>query len=493
MTTLVYPGFGTDRSWSLGAKLQPSTAQAVGIPGLRGGIEARGGAAEASPAFSGTIGESINGLPARVWSFSTTSALSHWSETTFSIYAGDRFDLAPRVAVELGGRFEVVKGSAEGSTDSISWQNFLPRAALRWAMLDWKRISTFVTYGRTAYQLPLDALAWGDPNAATGTVSRWNAASATHNPLPSEIGALVQRIGPGTGTTALSSIDPALARPYMDEMTFGFEGHPNQATLVRLSAIARRERQLLGVTDVGVPASAYTMSFVSDPGVDLASTRDDQQLPVYNRPASTFGLDRYLLTNPPDDEGTFVGVDVSIQSETNRLFFLLAGTAGRVEGLAANRGFLATENDEGLLGELYIDPNARTFAQGRLFTERGYTIKMSGTYRFDHDIRLGVAARYQDGQHFSRLVIAPALNQGPEAIRAFRDGRTRFSYTMTVDARLQKGFNVQGRNVAALLDVYNVFNQHTEIEENPVTGPLSRTTTAIQPPRAIHVGLRVAF
>src|SRR6476646_3877244 len=144
----------------------------------------------------------------------------------------------------------------------------------------------------------------------------------------------------------------------MDEMTLGLKGHPTRATLVRLSAIARRERQLLGVTDVGVPASAYTMSFVSDPGVDLASTRDDQRLPVYNRPASTFGLDRYVLTNPPDNEGTFVGVDLSIQSQTNQLFFLLAGTAGRVEGLAANRGFLATENDEGLLGELYIDPNA---------------------------------------------------------------------------------------------------------------------------------------
>jgi hypothetical protein len=175
------------------------------------------------------------------------------------------------------------------------------------------------------------------------------------------------------------------------------------------------------------------------------------------------------------------------------MYFVLAGTASRSEGIAANRGFLATENDEGLLGEVYIDPNARTFAQGRLFTERGYTIKTSGTYHFDHDIRLGVAARYQDGQHFARLVIAPELPQGPEAIRAFRNGRTRFTYTMTVDARLQKGFVVGGVPFTAMLDAYNLFNQHTEIEEFPVSGPLSRTTTAIQPPRALHVGVRVAF
>jgi hypothetical protein len=146
-----------------------------------------------------------------------------------------------------------------------------------------------------------------------------------------------------------------------------------------------------------------------------------------------------------------------------------------------------------VLGDLFIDPNSRTSAQGRTFTERGYTIKTAGTYRFPHDVRLGVAARYQDGQHFARLVIAPGLAQGAEAIRAFRNGRTRFTYTMTVDARLQKEFVVGGYRVAGILDAYNLFNQHTEIEEFPVSGPLSRTTTAIQPPRAIHIGIRLTF
>jgi hypothetical protein len=360
-------------------------------------------------------------------------------------------------------------------------------------MVDWKQISAFVNYSRNAWDLPLTALAWGDPAAATGAVYRWNTASASHAPLPSEVGTLIERIGPGPGPTGISSIDPALERPYMDEITFGFQGHANDSTLVRLSAIARRERQLLGVTDVGVPESTYGISYVNDPGADLMSPKDDQQLPVFNRSPATFGLDRYLLTNPANDEGTFVGVDLSIQSKTDRLWFILAGTAGRSEGLAGNTGFTATENDEGVLGELFIDPNARTFAQGRLFTERGYTIKTAGTYRFDHDVLIGVAARYQDGQHFSRLVIVPDLNQGPEEIRAFRAGKTRFTYTMTVDARLQKGFTVQGHSVAAIIDAYNVFNQHTEIEEYPVTGPLSRTTTAIQPPRAFHFGIRVAF
>ena len=59
----------------------------------------------------------------------------------------------------------------------------------------------------------------------------------------------------------------------------------------------------------------------------------------------------------------------------------------------------------------------------------------------------------------------PDLNQGAEAIRAFVNGKTRFTYTMTVDARLQKEFRIRGARLAGVLDGYNVFNTGTEIEE----------------------------
>ena len=103
------------------------------------------------------------------------------------------------------------------------------------------------------------------------------------------------------------------------------------------------------------------------------------------------------------------------------------------------------------------------------------------------------SARYQDGQHFARLVIMPGLNQGAEAVRAFRNGRTRFTYSMTVDARLQKAFRARGRRVTGILDAYNIFNQALEIEEFSVTGAMSRLTSAVQPPRVIQLGLRLAF
>ena len=147
----------------------------------------------------------------------------------------------------------------------------------------------------------------------------------------------------------------------------------------------------------------------------------------------------------------------------------------------------------GCSAKCFVDPNANTFAKARPFTERGYTIRASGVYHFAHDIRLGVAARYQDGQHFSRMVVAPDLNQGAEMVRAFGNGETRFTFTGTLDARLQKGFVVSGCDVDAIVDVYNLLNLGLEVEAVTVSGPTSRQTSAVQPPRALHLGLRVRF
>jgi hypothetical protein len=306
-----------------------------------------------------------------------------------------------------------------------------------------------------------------------------------------QLGSLISRVGPGTaGDPGFSSIDPQLERPYVNELTLGFESRPNNQTIIRVTGIARQEGQLIGLVDTGVPSSSYTALSMIDPGTDSYA---GQILPVYDRPQSTFGADRYILTNPDGHHATFAGVEITAQTRINRLFLIAGGTAGRSEATSPNRGFLVMENDHGLVGEVLTDPNAATNARGRPFTERGYTIKTASIYHFPHDVRLGIAARYQDGQHFARLVIVPGLNQGVEAVRASVNGKTRFTYTLTVDARLQKDFTLLGRRLTGAIDAYNLLNTRTEIEEFSVTGPLSRSISAVQPPRSLHIGLALPF
>src|SRR5205809_1089027 len=63
--------------------------------------------------------------------------------------------------------------------------------------------------------------------------------------LEKKNGEIIARVGPGTcGNPQFSSIDPALKRPYMDEIALGFESRPRPSTVLRLAALARRAPQL---------------------------------------------------------------------------------------------------------------------------------------------------------------------------------------------------------------------------------------------------------
>ena len=57
----------------------------------------------------------------------------------------------------------------------------------------------------------------------------------------------------------------------------------------------------------------------------------------------------------------------------------------------------------------------------------------------------------------------------------------------------RKASRSANRRLTAIVDAYNVFNQFLQIEETAVSGPTSRETSAIQPPIAVHVGIRIPF
>jgi len=482
-------GTATARTWSAGTHAARSTTRQQ----LVVGIEGSGSGADVRSAFSGRIGEMLNGAPARVWDYTTATTPSTWSEAGLSIYASDRIALGSRTTVDAGIRFETLH--AGNGTQAMTFNDLYPRAGFRIALTDTYSTAAFVSIARYGHRVPLADLAWGDPSAPHGTVSIWNAVAPVGvSPPPVAAGTLVALVGPGSGgSPSFSAIDTAMKRPYMEEMVAGAEGKPNRFSTVRLSAIARRQRNLIGAVDVGVPESSYTVFYVPDEGVDVHGSQDDQLLPVYNRDPATFGADRYLLTNPHDEDSTLVGGELTFETQTEHLYLLMGATAARAEIVAANRGFNAVENDDGVIGDVYIDPNSRTFAQGRSFTERGYTLKWSGAYRWNSGASFGLVARYQDGQHFARIVIVPGLNQGLEQVRAFRNGKTRFTFINTLDARYLQPFRLGRLKLQASVDVYNMLATSLEIEEYPVTGPLSRTTTAVQPPFAMHFGLRILF
>ena len=370
----------------------------------------------------------------------------------------------------------------------------LPRALLRWRITDGGGLSTFLGYGYSRHRLRLGYLAYGDPARPrrgstcgpipTGTVAR-------RSPRR---GRLVWTAGPGTRPFFQSRIDPGLRPPLSREFVFGFESRFARHWAFRVTGSERRDYRLVAPVNEGVTLDDYAVRQIPDFGNDFLNPIDDRVLEVYDRKPESFGEDRDVLTNPPGHDSHYIGVDVVLERVFDgRWHMLFGGAAHRSDGTGANRNFHVNENDPGLLGETFQNPNAMTYARGRLFLERGYVIKWSAGLATGKGLRAGAVARYQDGQHFSRLVIVPDLAQGPEAVQAYTRGHSRFTFTFTLDTRLEQAFAVAGGRVAVVFDAFNLLNTRNEVEEDPVVTRAFRASTALQPPRTLRLGLRYQF
>jgi len=440
------------------------------------------------------VGELVNGLPARAWDYGYVGPASRWTSTTLSAYAADEIRLTARLTADAGLRVDHSGGTAAGGATPIRWTMVAPRLSARWSVDASGRTTVFGGYAHYGHRLPLGYLAVGDRTAAAGWVYRWNDLDGDRLVGPGEVGALIAAVGPCCHGRVPNAIDGTLDQPWTREFVVGIERAIGGALVLRLVGLDRRERHLVGLVNVGVTDTDYTERLIPDPGTDWVGGTTGQLLPVYDRHPDSFGRDRYELTNPPGLGTRFQGLELTLDSSPgDRWWMRFGASASRAEGSGGNRGFRVGENDQGVLGELGSTPNAGTFARGRLFFDRAFVIKWAVTYRAPGDVSAGVVARYQDGQPFARVVIAPDLAQGPEPIPAYPRGATRFTFTLTLDARVDKRFRVGAGAVALALEGFNLLNTANEVEEDVVSSASFRAPTVVQPPRALRVGIRVDF
>jgi hypothetical protein len=511
---LVFPGRSRRSSWSAGGRLalRASTLGRLWHAPRFGLTLGRASATE-SRGEDGPIPETVDGLAARVWDYTWPGPDSRRHVLDVAAWASERLAWRDRLFVEAGLRLERTTGAAEGAAQGVSWTSLLPRVSARLRLTDVGRLCLLGGWGEYRHRLLLVPLAFGDPSAPRASVYRWTDGNGDGLYDPSERGPLVARVGPGAGDGSLAGIDAGLRPPRTRELVAGVEASPGKGWVLGLTGFDRRETDLVESVDVGVPAADYVVRYLPDPGGDVAGPQDDQLLPVFDRKPESFGLDRYVLTNPPGLTGLHQGVELRVEKALGARFGLFAGaTASRTEVRGGNRGFRVTENDQGVVGELFDDPNADTYSLGRGFFDRAYTIKVAAVWRAPHGFRLGLVARYQDGQPFGRLVVVPDLAQGPEAIPATPRGQGfgraattdpegrpltadghRFSYTLTVDARVEKGFRIGARRLALVGEGFNLLGQRNEVEEDPVWGASFRDPTAVQPPRVVRLGARFDF
>lgn len=483
----------TRERWSLQARWQRSASVwSHGPHAIDVGARVQRVALTARPAApAGLVGESVDGLPARAWEYGWAGPESRRHASELALDATDRVSPTRWLEIAAGVRLEAVAASASGGGE-IRCRTLSPRVSTRWRLSDAASLYGLASYARYRHRLPLSTLAFGDPAATAGASFLWQDANGDRRVQSEERGALVARLGPGG---SVASIDPDLQPPRTEEFVLGLESSPAAGLVLRFLAIHRAEHGLLESVNLGVPVTSYRRIDVPDPYVDFVGPSDDRSLALYDRDPASFGLDRYRLTNPPGHDTLHEGFELWAERTPGRLRLLLGAAAYRSEGRSGWRGFRSGENDQGLTGELFDDPNADSYGRGRLFFDRNYVVKLAASYRAPADLRLGAALRYQDGQPFARFVVAPELRQGADFVHAVPEGRHRFAYTLTLDARVEKGFRIGAGRAAAVVEVWNALGSRQGVEESVVTAPAFRDRIALytQPPRVFRLGLRLDF
>jgi hypothetical protein len=280
VSDLVDRGAGVTRRWAAGARAAAANRR---LPSV--GVDLESAEARVAPSPVQQIRELVNGAPARVWSYRPSSATDVRQLTTLAAYA-DEHVTSGRLTIDAGLRLDAVSGDANDAARGISWATWLPRGLLRWQISNRGDVAAYAGYRRTAYQMPLNVLAIGDPAAPVADVSAWNGGA---------IGPPIARVGPGTGgDAAFTQIDPGLERPTTDGCGAARAAGPGlELELAR----RRRETSLLGA---GVLASEYTAFQIEDPSRARQPGRRAADAAL-SRPAGAYGRDRCLLTNQTGD------------------------------------------------------------------------------------------------------------------------------------------------------------------------------------------------
>ena len=136
-------------------------------------------------------------------------------------------------------------------------------------------------------------------------------------------------------------------------------------------------------------------------------------------------------------------------------------------------------------------PNQRQFGRA---TETTWNVKVIGRYEGPWGVSASSTVRLNSGYNWGRRITVNLPQAGRENMLAEPVTSNRGLSTKIVDLRLDKTLNMGGgRNLTAVVDVFNVLNSNTVINFTTISGPSFKQVLGILPPRAIRVGLQLRY
>lgn len=461
-----------------------------------------------------------NGVP-QYAGLATTPIQQQTSDmNTLSFYGQDSWKLTNRLTIDLGIRWEYLKGYIPPQTSpSSQWLNFLtgvtsptrtfakidnvpnwkyftPRLGVSWDVTGRGKTVIKGSFSKYMQGAGMNLLTNVNPLQYFTNNAPWT--DKNGDGLPEFYGYSAPGVldprnefnpAAGSGFAQSYQMAPGLRRPNSWEQSVGVQQRLPYDFILSVSGWHRATSDQIGRYNASVPSSLYTPIVIRNPVTGVSN------LTVYNQTTATVPLAQYVLVNSPLLNNEYRGLDVSVQKNISHNFMIEGGlTWSRLRG--AITGDLTTALD---------DLNNPNYNINRIGAYPNYDVpvqlKFAGTYNLPHSVVVAGSFQHASGQAvtetytLSSAILGRTLNQS-QVVTVVPSGPIRLSETNLADIRISRPTRFHDRYVLKPeFDVYNLTNSAaiTAVNQSLNNAALTLNPSTIMPPRLFKVGAQFEF
>jgi Carboxypeptidase regulatory-like domain/TonB-dependent Receptor Plug Domain len=453
----------------------------------------------------------------------------------FDIHAGDTISKG-RATINLGLRYDRQWGEALPSTiagnkafpnlvpgltfagyDSpFTWKNFSPRAGLTYALDDTRQTIARATYSRFAGQLSPTTIGFLNPASTAGSATyRWVDNNRDHFAQADEV-LIDQRLTQGggfnpanpTAVTSANQLDPHLQAPLTHSFVAGVDRELMANLAVQLNYTYTRTTDLFGNATANItPRTGVTLADYSA-GPVLAGTLPDgvaYSVPTYvaNGAKVVAGGFGFLTTTVPGYYTDYNGVEVAVLKRLSNHWMARVGfaynnarehfsdPAGRYD---TNGNPTPTFAEPLIDGGQYAPVTSASSGSGSVFVNAKWQFNANGMYVAPKGIELSANVFGRQGYPYPLFRSQTLGGESLTVLVTPTIDYFRYDNVWDTDARVARTFNLHGKRLRLLGDVFNVFNANTVLVRN--NNILSTTFNQVVQnlsPRIVRFGVEVGF
>ena len=416
----------------------------------------------------------------------------------YGFYADDTYQLG-RVTLNLGLRFDTSKGyfvpqdildaqgnptgeQSRGVDEVFRWNALSPRLGITYKLTEDGSTLLKGNYGRY-YR----GIVTGEFDNTTPSITPRYLFSGTYDaagqPEDTEL----------VSDTSQLTVDPDLSNPYTDQFIVAWEQQAGPSVGFSVNYVYKRSENQTAFNDIG---GTYQL-------VPWNTTQADTNVPQLYQ--LTSGTDSRLFQLMNDDRmfSRYHGVAFEIKKRMSNRWqanfgYTFSKSTGRQGSSSARATPLTSQvSTAGIFGQ---NPNDYINSDGRLQGDRPHVLKAQFVYQMPWNMLTSFNFQTQSGKPIivdarppSSITRIPGTNN---VVAHVVDGELRTSQWTTLDARVEKAFNLGGTaELAAFGDFLNLFNSDANesvLDRRPTSSNYLVPSRFILP-RRLMVGAKFRF